>query len=296
MIEISLNGFDTKNFDRKSNHIKYIKINSVISLNTNFDLGMAISKQITCNEHLMADFSLSDGKSSLQNQFDLFKFDIKKDTVKVLRREIVCTENLQFTCCSAQVISVSLEANISLNTTFSVVNDKLLEVTSSESLNSHANIVYNKVLEIETNESLNTNFYLGMLMNKSFTNTFNLNTNFYLGMLITPKPMVLSNSLCTNITLTINMFKSYIFSELLNCEVLVDFLEYIICNIDVTLYPGHELRIDSDLFNVMLNGQNAIHLQRGDWIYLDRNSTELLLEAGTGGRLDGQIIYQERYL
>lgn len=65
---------------------------------------------------------------------------------------------------------------------------------------------------------------------------------------------------------------------------------------NVTIPPGGKLIIDSNVFNMLLNGQNAIHLQKGDWIDLDRNVIYLDITAGTGGTLNGSIIYQARYL
>lgn len=108
--------------------------------------------------------------------------------------------------------------------------------------------------------------------------------------------MAASNSLMLNFLLSINKFKKLKPSTIINCEFTGNFMEYVVCNINTTLYPNDELRIDSDLFNVMINGQNAIHLQQGDWIYLDKNSKDILIETGTGGLLNGQIIYKERFL
>lgn len=66
--------------------------------------------------------------------------------------------------------------------------------------------------------------------------------------------------------------------------------------IDVTIPPGGELRIDSDNFIVLLDGQNVIHLQSGDWITVDRNLLEMVVDTGSGGNLQGQILFNERYL
>lgn len=64
----------------------------------------------------------------------------------------------------------------------------------------------------------------------------------------------------------------------------------------LTIPPGGELRIDSDLFTVLLNGENALHTQSGDWISLSRELLRLSIESATGGELEGQMIYTERYL
>ena len=64
----------------------------------------------------------------------------------------------------------------------------------------------------------------------------------------------------------------------------------------LTIPPGGELRIDSELYTVLLNGENALHTQSGDWINLSRELLRLNIESATGGELEGQMIYTERYL
>lgn len=64
----------------------------------------------------------------------------------------------------------------------------------------------------------------------------------------------------------------------------------------VTIPPGGELRLDSDVFLSMLDGENVLYAQSGDWINVSRELLRLIVESATGGALEGQIIYTERYL
>lgn len=64
----------------------------------------------------------------------------------------------------------------------------------------------------------------------------------------------------------------------------------------LTVPPGGELRIDSGLFTVLLDGENDLHAQEGDWVELSRALVRLTIECAQGGGLEGQLIYQERYL
>lgn len=64
----------------------------------------------------------------------------------------------------------------------------------------------------------------------------------------------------------------------------------------VTIPPGGELRIDSGLFTALLDGQNALHTQSGDWIDVSRELMRINIECASGGGLEGQLIYTERYL
>lgn len=66
--------------------------------------------------------------------------------------------------------------------------------------------------------------------------------------------------------------------------------------VTITIPPGGELRIDSDTYRVILDGENALHAQEGDWIKLAREVLYLDIETASGGPLEGSITYQERYL
>ena len=63
------------------------------------------------------------------------------------------------------------------------------------------------------------------------------------------------------------------------------------------LKPGEELIIDANTYNVLLNGENAIYLQKGDWLDdLSRNTQAITISATGGARLEASILYTERYL
>ena len=64
----------------------------------------------------------------------------------------------------------------------------------------------------------------------------------------------------------------------------------------LTIPPGGELRIDSDIFLALLNGENVLYAQSGDWINVSRGLLRLIVESASGGQLQGQLIYTERYL
>lgn len=66
--------------------------------------------------------------------------------------------------------------------------------------------------------------------------------------------------------------------------------------VSITIPPGGELRIDSDTYRVLLDGENVLYAQDGDWIKLDREVLYLDIETASGGPLEGHMTYQERYL
>lgn len=66
--------------------------------------------------------------------------------------------------------------------------------------------------------------------------------------------------------------------------------------VQATIPPGGELRLDSDVFLAMLDGENVLYAQSGDWINVSRELLRLIVESATGGALEGQLIYTERFL
>ena len=86
--------------------------------------------------------------------------------------------------------------------------------------------------------------------------------------------------------------------ELISESASVIVLDQKVCNLTVTLKPGQKLIIDAENYTVLLDGENAIELQSGDWIdELDRETTDISILAATGtAYLSASITYQERYL
>lgn len=66
--------------------------------------------------------------------------------------------------------------------------------------------------------------------------------------------------------------------------------------IEVTIPPNGRLYIDSDNFNILLDGKNILHLHSGDWIHLDRDTLRIELDSGSGGTLSGNLLVTERFL
>ena len=86
--------------------------------------------------------------------------------------------------------------------------------------------------------------------------------------------------------------------ELVSESASVIILDQKTCKLTVTLKPGQKLLIDAENYTVLLDGENAIELQSGDWIdELDRETTDISILAATGtAYLSASITYQERYL
>lgn len=63
------------------------------------------------------------------------------------------------------------------------------------------------------------------------------------------------------------------------------------------LRPGQTLVIDAGSYNVLLDGENAIHLQQGEWLdNLNRNTQSITISATGISRVTAEVLYTERYL
>ncbi|MBQ6519485.1 MAG: hypothetical protein IJI14_12245 [Anaerolineaceae bacterium] len=86
--------------------------------------------------------------------------------------------------------------------------------------------------------------------------------------------------------------------ELVSAQTTAESIETKTCVLKITLKPGERLIIDANNYNVLLNGENAIYVQSGDWIdELIRNTTAIEITAASGGsNLAASILYTERFL
>ena len=87
-----------------------------------------------------------------------------------------------------------------------------------------------------------------------------------------------------------------VLTELLNSIISTVILDTESCEILVTIPANGTLEIHTDTYDVFLDGVNIIHLHNGDWIFLDRDVISVDIDTGTGGQLQGQLLYDERYL
>lgn len=91
--------------------------------------------------------------------------------------------------------------------------------------------------------------------------------------------------------------------ELVDASISVIAVDMKICRIgnsasQFVLRPGERLVIDADNYNILVNGENGIWYQSGDWLdELNRETTSITISAASGAsNLSATILYTERYL
>ena len=75
-------------------------------------------------------------------------------------------------------------------------------------------------------------------------------------------------------------------------------MEEITCVLKLTLMPGQRLIVDASNYNVLLDGENMIHTQEGEWLdEISRETTSITVTAAAGqAGLSANILYTERFL
>ena len=78
---------------------------------------------------------------------------------------------------------------------------------------------------------------------------------------------------------------------------LVGLMDFVIQHIDVVIPPNGEIRIDSGYYTVIDGtGKNIIHTARFDWIFFNRWASTLQITPGNNTTLEGEVIYNERFI
>lgn len=71
-----------------------------------------------------------------------------------------------------------------------------------------------------------------------------------------------------------------------------------VCELKLTLMPGQRLIVDASNYNVLVDGENMIYTQVGDWLdELSRETRSITITAAEGqAGISAMILYTERYL
>ena len=158
-----------------------------------------------------------------------------------------------------------------------IINMALDEITSTES-----DISANIDLQVNASEAVTeeTDMYANILLSPSITEEVEADAD--------PSAVISANA------------EIY---ELVDETASLDALDLKICNIGttanrLTLKPGQRLIINATDYSVLLDGENAIWYQSGEWIdELNRETVSIAITAASGARyLSATILYTEKYL
>lgn len=217
------------------------------------------------------------------------------DVLPQIEIKTTFTDNLDAMVGFGEDIPVEFKTSDTLNGGFTGNMSPPCDITAEEDLKNKLSITSGVRVDADFKDSLHNESYISE--NSNIVNLFDnlLEQDVYVVKDIKDKTELRAALKNESIAYK-NVTEENTLTEMLNCNISSSILEEEVVTIQVTIPPGGELRMDSDLFSVALNGVNILHLHQGDWIYLDRKTTDIKIGTGTGGKLEGKILYKERYL
>lgn len=172
-------------------------------------------------------------------------------------------------------VPVDFSGGAAVNANSNIICQFPVTVFFKESLNGYCTICKNIWPKQIFPATVDSSLYIGKNMWRKFSFPASMDKDLWLAKNI---PLILFSS------------------EILNSLASIYTLDNQTMQISVAIPPGGRLYIDCDHFNILLNGENILHLHSGEWIWLDRDLIRLVIDSGTGGPLDGNLIITERFL
>lgn len=228
-------------------------------------------------------------------RFGLMRFGLR-DRKRTLEKEIfeTYTANLNAFITFADNLHANENYSASMQINVTVVPGLLakekyisgLTVNAVGATNYRANEEYNAIMQSNVVFVLNYNtleeYSSEMQSSVNLVSNHNISEEYIANLI---SQIITNTNFNSNEVYTATMF------AIINISV----LEYETVVITVSIPSKSELRIDSENYEVTLNGENIIHQHSGAWITLSRNIVDMLISSSAGG-LEGKLLYTERYL
>lgn len=229
-------------------------------------------------------------------QFDLTSFNIDVGNTRYIRA--LGVETVSSSIGSALQIYARAIGNERVNETANGAAGRFVKAKGTETIaeavmNGQLSIIlYPKFYETVSQE---TDIVAEIYSPSIFTETITADTT--LGSNIYAYP-IFSEEIDAVTAIGADIYPSAEGFELVSESASLEALELKTCTLTVTLKPGQRLIVDSSTYNILLDGENAIEIQSGDWIdELNRETTDIAITAASGvENLTASILYTERYL
>lgn len=239
--------------------------------------------------------------------FDLARYNLQPYNAfgeKTRKISVSMTETVSASVGTASMISPLAIINERVNeTTSGELTRKIRPVRITETVNelvveALASVIVNMALDeiISTESDISANIDLQINVDEAVTEETDAYADISLSPVITEE-VEADADLGAVISTDVEMF------ELVDETASLDALDVKICNIGttankLTLKPGQRIIINATDYNVLIDGENAIWYQSGDWIdELNRETVSIAVTAASGAsNLSVTILYTERYL
>ena len=167
----------------------------------------------------------------------------------------------------------------------------------------HEVIGYNVALEgtywmdVQSNELLHTYTLLSSEMTLRVAGEERMSDELFLGCHVSTSASF-SEIITPDVIWHVDYFTAGAGNELVSQTVDVMAIDEIICELNLTLMPGQRLIVDASNYNVLVDGENMIYTQVGEWLdELTRETNSITITAAEGGGgISANILYTERFL
>lgn len=171
------------------------------------------------------------------------------------------------------------------------------------SANAHIEIGYNVALEgtywldVESREIVHPNVLFSSELCIGAYASETISENAYLACNISI-PAVGYEIINPDIVWHIDYHTSVSGNELVSQTTDAEIVEEIACELELTLMPGQRLIVDASNYNVLVDGENMIYTQKGEWLdELSRETRSITITAAEGeAGISAMILYTERFL
>ena len=228
-------------------------------------------------------------------KYGKLKYGLKDGTTKIIKISADLSENIWSIAGIGESIQLSYECNERVLSSSNINNATLIENECNEKLLCESKIGTCYSISTELIESIDVDvnavkeIFLIFELRDSVKSACCLGKNISIIQHVKDK---CSGSLFIGKEIHIDG----LLADRVDADISANALEKQIAYLDVIIPPGGELRIDSSLFNATLNGENILHLYNGDWIFISRDTTTLTVQTATGGKIEGKLLFTERYL
>jgi len=183
----------------------------------------------------------------------------------------------------------TISADLNLSAMF------FLGIESMEEINFFGELYAVTPIRFDVREDVNSNVHASKIINLQMPLEENLNISLFVGKFM-PTSVAYEDRINTNVYIGKLMPSEIDGWEVIDMAITAGGLIIDNIIIDVNIPPGGEFTINSDVFTAWLHPDiNILHLYRGEWVHLTREVVGLELNSA-GGNINGELIYNERFL
>lgn len=231
-------------------------------------------------------------------KFNTGKFNVKSNIDFNIPIRLVYSSVLKNVIPTSKVMSfiLNLKENTKGSIYLTIGTPFILEL--SEITNNTSDMVANILTDAfyQTKMKQNTDIVKNMALLIDLSN--GLNQESYSGKYMAVHIGEITDKLGLYSILSKDIIYDLFVSSMLNNEVSTVALVNEILNLNINLKPGESIEIDSSNFTIFKDkdDENILHLHKGDWINVGRETVSIDINSGSGGKIEGQLLYVERYL